>query len=102
VTVATVVYVQDVTASLAFYEGVFGLERDHLDDDGSCGELKAGIGFAANWHAQRHLDIPFRRNDPSGDPAGFGLEFAVDEVDATFERALRAGGRAVWQPQDKP
>jgi lactoylglutathione lyase len=101
-TVATVVYVEDVAASLAFYEGVFGLERDHLDDDGSYGELKVGIGFTANWHAQRHLDIPFRRNDPSRDPAGFGLEFVVDDVDATFERALKAEGRAVWPPQEKP
>jgi catechol 2,3-dioxygenase-like lactoylglutathione lyase family enzyme len=29
-TVATVVYVEDVAASLAFYEGVFGLERGVL------------------------------------------------------------------------
>jgi uncharacterized glyoxalase superfamily protein PhnB len=26
----------------------------------------------------------------------------VDDVDATFERALEAGARPVWQPQDKP
>lgn len=97
-----VVYVRDVAASLAFYEAVLGLERDHLDEDGSYGELKAGVGFAADWHAERHLDIPFQRNDPSGNPAGFGLEFPIDDVDAAFERALEAGGRAVWQPQDKP
>lgn len=100
--VSTIVYVEDVAASLAFYERVVGLERDHLDDDGSYGELKSGVGFAANWHAERHLDGPFRRNERDGVPFGFNLEFAVDDVDEVFRRASEAGAAPVWEPQDKP
>jgi lactoylglutathione lyase len=100
--VAAIVYVEDVAASLAFYERVFGLERDHLDDDGSYGELKSGIGFAANWHVERNLDRPFRRNERDGIPLGFELDFAVDDVDAVFRRAIEAGAVPVWEPQDKP
>jgi lactoylglutathione lyase len=102
VTVTAVIYVTDVAAAVAFYENVLGLDRDHIDDDGSYGELRGGIAFAANWHVARHLRIPFRENDLSAEPAGFGLDVAVDDVDAAFERALEAGAQAVWQPQDKP
>jgi len=100
--VAAIVYVEDVAASLAFYERVLGLERDHLDDDGSYGELKSGIGFAANWHVERNLDRPFRRNERDGIPLGVELDFAVDDVDAVFRRAIEAGAVPVWEPQDKP
>jgi lactoylglutathione lyase len=100
--VAAIVYVENVAASLAFYEGVLGLERDHFDEDGSYGELKSGIGFAANWHAARNLDLPFRRTERYGMPLGFELDFAVDDVDAVFRRAIEAGAVSVWEPQDKP
>jgi lactoylglutathione lyase len=100
--VAAIVYVENVAASLAFYEGVLGVERDHLDDDGSYGELKSGIGFAANWQAERHLDGPFRRSERDGIPLGFELDFAVDDVEAAFRRAIQAGAAPVWEPQDKP
>ena len=100
--VAAIVYVEDVAASLAFYERVLEVERDHLDDDGSYGELKSGIGFAANWHAERNLDLPFRRTERDGIPLGFELDFAVDDVDAVFRRACEAGAVPVWEPQDKP
>jgi lactoylglutathione lyase len=100
--VSAIVCVEDVEASLAFYESVVGLERDHLDEDGSYGELRSGIGFAANWHAERHLDRPFRRNERDDIPLGFALDFVVDDVDAVFRRAIEAGAVAVWEPQDKP
>jgi lactoylglutathione lyase len=100
--VSTIVYVEDVAASLAFYERVVGVVRDHLDDDGSYGELKSGIGFAANWHAERHLDQPFRRNERDGIPFGFELDFVVADVDAVFRRAIEAGAAPVSEPQDKP
>jgi lactoylglutathione lyase len=89
--VAAVVYVEDVAASLAFYEGVLGVEREHLDHDGSYGELTSGIGFAANWHVERHLQGPIRRNERDDIPLGFELDFAVDDVDTVFRRAVEAG-----------
>jgi uncharacterized glyoxalase superfamily protein PhnB len=35
-------------------------------------------------------------------PLGFELDFAVDDVDAVFRRAIEAGAVSVWEPQDKP
>lgn len=100
-TVSAIVYVDGVAASLAFYEAVLGVKRDHLDSDESYGELEQ-VGFAAGWHAERNLDISFRPNTASDDPGAFELYFEVDDVDAAFERALRGGGVAVWRPRDKP
>ena len=100
--VSVIVFVEDVARSLAFYEHVLGAELDHFDEDGSYGELKSGIGFAAHGHVEHHLDLSFHRNEPGGLPSGFELELAVDDVDAVFAKAIDAGATAVWEPRDKP
>jgi predicted enzyme related to lactoylglutathione lyase len=99
------VYVNDVGASLAFYEAVLQIIRHHEDGDGSYGELHHGntrLGFVANWHADRHLGMAFRRNEPAREPAGFELYFVVEDVDAAYDRALAAGGVSVSPPTEKP
>jgi catechol 2,3-dioxygenase-like lactoylglutathione lyase family enzyme len=72
--VSVIVFVEDVARSLAFYDDVVGAELDHFDEDGSHGELKSGIGFAAHGHVERHLDLSFHRNEPGGLPSGFELD----------------------------
>ena len=69
--VSVIVFVENVARSLNFYESALGAERDHFDADGSYGELKEGIGFAAHVHVERHLDLPFHRNEPGGLSGGF-------------------------------
>jgi lactoylglutathione lyase len=100
--ISVIVFVEDVARSLAFYERVVGAEVDHVDEDGSYGELKAGIGFAAHDHVERHLDLSFHRNERHGLPGGFELDFAIHDVDAVFARAIDAGAEVVWEPRDKP
>src|SRR5262245_3974194 len=99
---SVLVFVDDVARSPAFYDDVVGAELDHFDADGSYGELKTGIGFAAHDHVERHLDLSFHRNEPGGLAGGFELEFAVDDVDAVFVRAVDTGAEAVWDPRAKP
>ena len=101
-TVSVIVFVQDVARALDFYGRVVGAELDHLDEDGSYGELESGVGFAAHHHVERHLDPSFHRNDANGLPGGFELEFAVDDVDAALTRAIEAGAQTVWEPREKP
>jgi lactoylglutathione lyase len=100
--VSVIVFVEDVARSLDFYENVVGAELDHFDEDGSYGELKSGIGFAAHHHVEHHLDLSFHRNETGGLPGGFELDFAVDDVDAVFARAIEAGAEAVWEPRANP
>jgi lactoylglutathione lyase len=100
--VSVIVFVEDVARSLAFYEDALGAELDHFDDDGSYGELKDGIGFAAHWQVEKHHDLSFHRNEADGLPGGFELDLAVDDVDGAFAKALDAGATAVWEPREKP
>jgi lactoylglutathione lyase len=102
---AAMVYVRDVSSSLAFLEAVFGVARHHVDDDGSYGEFHLGetrVGFVADWHASKHLPVPFRRNDQADQPGAFELYFTVPDVDAAFARALDAGAVPVSPPTEKP
>jgi lactoylglutathione lyase len=99
------VYVSDVSSSLSFYEAALGVPRHHADDDGSYGELSFGencIAFVADWHASRHLDRPFRRHDPTEEPAAFELYFEVSDVDAAFANAVQAGAVVLVPPTEKP
>lgn len=101
---AAMVYVRDVSASLAFYEAALGVERHHADADGSYGELHSGgthVGFVAEWHARANLSRSIRQNDHAGDPAGVELYFIVTDVDAAYGRAVEAGGVGVVPPADK-
>lgn len=101
----TMVFVADVLASVEFYERAFGLERDHVDDDGSYGEVKVAdrrIGFVSEAHAARHLASPFRPNRPSEPPAGFEIYLEVDDVDRAFERAVGVGAIALSEPTIRP
>ena len=100
--VSVIVFVEDVARALGFYERVVGAELDHVDEDGSYGELKSGVGFAAHDHVAHHLDLSFHRNERDGLPSGFELEFAVDDVDTAFATAIDVGATAVWEPREKP
>jgi uncharacterized glyoxalase superfamily protein PhnB len=100
--VSVIVFVEDVARALGFYKRVAGAEVDHFDEDGSYGELTSGVGFATHDHVEHHLDLSFHHNEPGGLPSGFELEFAVDDVDSAFARAIDAGATAVWEPREKP
>jgi catechol 2,3-dioxygenase-like lactoylglutathione lyase family enzyme len=78
---ATIVYVADVPAALAFYAEAFGLEPGFLAPDGDYATL-AGEG--------------------RGRPAGFEVWVEADDVPAALARALGAGAELVQEPVVKP
>jgi lactoylglutathione lyase len=99
------VFVADVAATVRFYEEAFGAERDHVDSDGSYGEVRVGeirIGFVANWHAESHLPIPFQPNELARPPAGFSIYAEVADLDAALDRAKAAGAEVLIEPERKP
>jgi catechol 2,3-dioxygenase-like lactoylglutathione lyase family enzyme len=102
-----ILYVNDVAASLAFYEKAFGLARRFFHDDNgkAYGELETGatrLAFASVVLATEHLKQPVVAAAP--DQALLGVEIALTtpDVPALFKRALQAGATAVSEPATKP
>ena len=101
----TILYVRDVGRSLAFYESAVGLERRFLHESGMYGELETGstaLAFAAETIANSNLEGGFQSADLSRPPAGIEVAFATPDVQAAFERAVRAGAISAAAPKAKP
>ena len=101
----TILYVQDVSASVMFYEQAFGLTRRFVHDSGEYAEMETGtttLSFASNELAISNLPDGFQQNSLSNPPAGIEVAFTTDDVQAAFERAVEAGALGVSPPATKP
>jgi lactoylglutathione lyase len=101
----TILYVKDVPRSVAFYEDAFGLSRRFVHEAGMYAEMDTGattLSFAANGLAKSNLPGGFTENSLSTPPAGFEIAFIAENVQAAYERALKAGAIALAPPATKP
>jgi catechol 2,3-dioxygenase-like lactoylglutathione lyase family enzyme len=101
----TIVYVPDVSASLAFFEEAFGMQRKFLHESGTYGELATGetaLAFAA--HELGHMNFPggHVHADQSAQPLGFELALVTDDVPAAHAKAIRCGAVELAAPANKP
>jgi lactoylglutathione lyase len=101
----TIIYVPDVSASLAFFEKAFGLKRRFLHESGTYGELDTGattLSFAA--HALGDMNFPggHVHADTSAQPLGFEIALVTDDVANAHGKAVAAGAREMAAPHDKP
>ncbi|KAJ4834454.1 hypothetical protein Tsubulata_007907 [Turnera subulata] len=100
----TVVYVQDVAKSVAFYAKAFGYHVRRLDESHRWGELESGqttIAFTPIHQRETddrsgHVQTPSARERPP-----LEVCFAYADVDAAYKRAVENGAVPVSQPEDK-
>jgi len=102
-----ILYVNDVAASLAFYEKAFGLARRFFHDDNgkAYGELETGaarLAFASIALAEEHLKQKVVAATPGKPPLGMEIALTTPDVPALFARAVKAGAVAVSEPATKP
>jgi lactoylglutathione lyase len=102
-----ILYVKDVSASLAFYEKAFGLSRRFFTDDSgkAYGELETGaarLGFASLELAKEHLKQEVVAASPDKAPLGVEIALVTPEVAALYARAVKAGATVVSEPAAKP
>lgn len=98
----TILYVNDVTQTLAFYGQAFGLKTRFLHESGGYGELDTGstaLAFAA-----REFMASIGKNPQAPDPLSPSFEIALccADVPAALAQALSAGATLVQAPQDMP
>jgi catechol 2,3-dioxygenase-like lactoylglutathione lyase family enzyme len=97
----TILYVNDVAASLDFYERAFGLERRFLHETGVYGELSTGetrLAFSSKA-LMRQLGKDPGQAAP-GTPV-FEVAFETDDVRTAFARAIKAGATLVQEVRDE-
>jgi lactoylglutathione lyase len=102
-----ILYVKDVSASLAFYEKAFALARRFFHDDNgkAYGELETGaarLAFASLALAEEHLKQEIVAASPAKPPLGFEVALLTSNVQELFARAVKAGAAPVSEPATKP
>lgn len=102
----TIVYVPDVSASLAFFERAFGLKPRFLHESGAYGEVETGPGpklaFVDHATARDSVQHDYVAASAAPRPLGMEIGFAVGDVQAAFDRAVAAGAQALAAPVTKP
>ncbi|EIU1655514.1 MULTISPECIES: VOC family protein [Pseudomonadota] len=98
----TILYVDDVAASLAFYERAFGLTQGFLHDSGDYGELATGGTKLAFSSRTLMRTLGKETGRPAVDAPVFEIAFETDDVDAACKRALDAGARLVQGVRQEP
>jgi len=99
------IFVKDIARMVGFYRDVLGVEIE-WDGQGPYAEFKhAGIRFSMYARAE----LPGLLGQPPTYPADLNgtFELALDlprfeDVDAEYERVVRAGGRPVYAPRLEP
>jgi lactoylglutathione lyase len=100
----TILYVDDVAATVAFYMRAFGLSGNVIAPD-EYGELSTGntkLAFGAKRHVKELFPIPFQSAGLDSPPPPVEIGLVVEDVERAFDRALTAGATKVIAPAKKP
>ncbi|MBU4528433.1 MAG: VOC family protein [Hoeflea sp.] len=98
----SILYVDDVAASIDFYERAFALEKAFLHESGDYGELSTGttkLAFSSTA-LMRQLGKTPGRPDPNA-PV-FELAFETGDVRKALDRAVEAGAVLIQDVRDEP
>lgn len=101
----TMVYVPDVSASLAFFEKAFGFTKRFLHESGDYGELNTGettLAFAAHSLVATHLPDGYVEASSSQKPLGIEVAFVTPSVAEAHAKAVAVGATEIKAPEAKP
>lgn len=100
-----IIYVPDVSASVAFFERAFGLSRRFLHESGAYGELETGettLAFASHELGDMNFPGGHVAAHDSPKPLGFEVALVTSDVTAAHENAVAAGASELTPPRQKP
>lgn len=98
----TILYVDDVASTLAFYGKAFDLPTRFLHDSGSYGELETGATALAFVSRAMLRELGKTPQPPALDAPTSEIALVTGDVSAAVERAVAAGARLVRAPQAMP
>lgn len=100
----TILYVQDVAATLEFYHRAFGLETRFLHESQQYGELETGtttLSFAT-YELAKSNGTPFLSDLPNGAAPPMEVCFVTEDVPAAYTHAIASGAEPIAPPKQKP
>jgi lactoylglutathione lyase len=100
----TIIYVDDVQATLDFYNRAFGFTTRFIHENGY-GELDTGatvLAFAAHEIAEQNLPQSYTRITRDGKPCGIEIGFTTPDVTGAYAKAVAAGALPIAEPKTKP
>ena len=98
----TILYVDDVPATLAFYGKAFGLATRYTHESGSYGELETGATALAFVSHTLLRQIGKTPQSPVLDAPTGEIALVTDDVAGATQRAVAAGARLVSEPKEMP
>ena len=98
----TILYVDNVAATLDFYERAFALKRSFLHDSGVYGELSTGETRLAFSSTALMKQLGKEPGKPTPGAPVFEIASETEDVYAAFSRAVAAGAKPMQQVRDEP
>ena len=99
----TLVYVDNVEATMNFYEKAFGLVKG-FQHENQYGEMVTGdtkLGFVHHDTASTH-GFTYQKLSRSKEAPGIEIAFIADDVESAFVKAIEAGAEIASKPEKKP
>ena len=100
----TIIYVEDVAASIGFFEKAFGFKCRFIHNSGY-GELETGdttLAFANHQLGASNLPSGYVAAGTSSKPLGIEVALVTESVEIVHQRAIDAGAVEVKMPTAKP
>lgn len=98
----TILYVEDVKHSLAFYEKAFGMQTKFLHDSGDYGELNTGGTTLAFSSRQLMRQLGKKPSASDAHAPCFEIALLTPDVAGAVKRAVDAGAELIQSPHDMP
>lgn len=100
----TILYVQNVEETLAFYEKAFGMKQKFITPEKDYGELDTcttTLAFA-DYSIPEYNGVEISKHDKNLASPAFELTFVTENIETDFKTAVDAGAEIVKQPEVKP
>lgn len=98
----TILYVEDVPRTVAFYNQAFGFDTRFLHETGDFAELATGTTALAFSSRRLMQTLGKSPRVPDPDHPCFEIAVVTDDVQAALERALAAGATLRQTPAEMP
>ncbi len=101
----TILYVENVTETIEFYERAFGFSKKLVTPEGDYGELFSGettIAFASIELGNSNFKNGFEKITTGKKPVGVELAFTTENIESDFQRAIDSGATEFVPITEKP